>query len=192
MVPRTSTRSTCTNTSLNSSIGDVEGFWTALYSAINVANTTLYWATQVTGDTMVNVRVGEAKTLRAFYYYLLAETFGGVPLVLTRSTSANTAFIRASGTGRLHADHTGPQGRLRRPAPHYIGFPAGSPKAAPSTCWPRSTSPGHTRATAAERPTLPWPGPMPTPSSIPGPTPWSPPGRICSILRSPIFRPIRS
>jgi hypothetical protein len=84
------------NTSLNSSITDVEGFWTSLYYAINVANTTLYWATQVTGDTMVNVRVGEAKTLRAFYYYLLAETFGGVPLQLTRSTSSSNSFTRAS------------------------------------------------------------------------------------------------
>lgn len=83
-------------TSLNSSIGDVNGFWTQLYAAINVANSTLYWATQVKDldNATLNIRIGEAKALRAYYYYLLAETFGDVPLKLERTTEAVLAYDR--------------------------------------------------------------------------------------------------
>ncbi|MGI4020343.1 MAG: RagB/SusD family nutrient uptake outer membrane protein [Janthinobacterium lividum] len=84
------------NTSLNSSIGDVDSYWKQLYYSIGTANTTLYWASQVQGmdATTLNTRIGESKALRAYYYYLLAETFGDVPLVLTRSTSASIGFTR--------------------------------------------------------------------------------------------------
>ncbi|SEO06376.1 Starch-binding associating with outer membrane [Mucilaginibacter gossypiicola] len=85
------------NVSLNSSIADVDSFWKQLYYSIGTANTTLYWATKVQGmdATALNTRVGESKALRAYYYFLLAETFGDVPLVLTRSTSASVSFSRA-------------------------------------------------------------------------------------------------
>ena len=84
------------NSNLNSANGDVSGFFTQLYSAINVANTTLYWSTQVTGGNAANIaiRVGEAKMLRAYYYYLLVETFGDVPLVLTNTTTVTLTYAR--------------------------------------------------------------------------------------------------
>ncbi|MGI4804914.1 MAG: RagB/SusD family nutrient uptake outer membrane protein [Janthinobacterium lividum] len=84
------------NSSLNSATGDVDLYWKQLYYSIGVANTTLYWATQVQGETAntLNTRIAEAKTLRAYYYYLLAETFGDVPLVLTRSTEATLSYTR--------------------------------------------------------------------------------------------------
>jgi hypothetical protein len=84
------------NVSLNSSIADVDSFWKQLYYSIGTANTTLYWATQVQGmdASTLNTRIGESKALRAYYYYLLAETFGDVPLVLSRSTSASVSFSR--------------------------------------------------------------------------------------------------
>ncbi len=82
--------------SFNSSDGNVSGYWNQLYYAINIANTTLYWATQVQGEnpTTLNYRIGEAKTLRAYYYYLLAETFGAVPLVTTRTTAPTLTYTR--------------------------------------------------------------------------------------------------
>jgi hypothetical protein len=84
------------NNNLNSTNGDVDSYLRQLYYAINIANNTLYWATQVKdGSTAtINTRVAEAKALRAYYYYLLTETFGDVPLVLTRTTSINLVFTR--------------------------------------------------------------------------------------------------
>jgi len=84
------------NASLNSSVADVDTYWKQLYYSIGGVNTTLYWSDLVQGMdvTLLNTRIGEAKALRAYYYYLLAETFGDVPLVLTRSTSASTSFTR--------------------------------------------------------------------------------------------------
>lgn len=81
---------------LNSSVGDFDNFWGQLYSAINIANNTIYWATQVQAidAATLNLRIGEAKTLRAFYYYLLAETFGNVPLKLEHTTKPNLTFTR--------------------------------------------------------------------------------------------------
>jgi len=84
------------NASLNSFIGDVDNFWKQLYYSIGTTNTTLFWATKAQGmdATTLNVRIGESKALRAYYYYLLVETFGDVPLVLARSTTANVSFTR--------------------------------------------------------------------------------------------------
>jgi hypothetical protein len=81
---------------LNSTNGDVDGYLRQLYSAINIANNTLYWATQVKDGSAatVNTRVAEAKALRAYYYYLLTETFGDVPLVLDRTTVISLIFTR--------------------------------------------------------------------------------------------------
>ncbi len=84
------------NSSLTPSDGNFSGLWNQLYYAVNIANTTLYWATQVTGEdpTLLNVRIGEAKALRAYYYFLLAETFGDVPLKLTLTTDPTFVFTR--------------------------------------------------------------------------------------------------
>lgn len=86
------------NNNLNSSGGEFNGFWSQLYSAINIANTTLYWATQVKDveASLLTTRIGEAKTLRAYYYFLLVETFGDVPLQLERTTQPNRSFVRTA------------------------------------------------------------------------------------------------
>ncbi|MEO7768716.1 MAG: RagB/SusD family nutrient uptake outer membrane protein [Ferruginibacter sp.] len=85
------------NNNLNSFNGDVDSYFRQLYAAINIANNTLYWSTQVQGGNAaaIGVRVGEAKALRAWYYFLLAETFGDVPLVLNRTTTVTLAFNRS-------------------------------------------------------------------------------------------------
>lgn len=85
------------NNNLNSFNGDVDGFYKQLYNAINIANNTMYWATQVTDASAaatLPIRVAEAKALRAYYYFLLAETFGDVPLVLTRTTGVTLVYTR--------------------------------------------------------------------------------------------------
>ncbi|WP_029282915.1 RagB/SusD family nutrient uptake outer membrane protein [Pedobacter sp. R20-19] len=84
------------NVSLNSSLADVDNLWKQLYYTIGGNNTTLYWATQVQNmdAATLNARIGEAKAMRAYCYYLLAETFGDVPLVLTRTVDVSTSFSR--------------------------------------------------------------------------------------------------
>ncbi|MFC4210252.1 RagB/SusD family nutrient uptake outer membrane protein [Pedobacter lithocola] len=85
------------NINLNSFNGSAASLYTQMYSSINIANNTIYWATQVTDGSAatVNTRVAEAKALRAFYYYYLAETFGDVPIVLNRTTGVTLAYTRA-------------------------------------------------------------------------------------------------
>ena len=83
---------------LNSALADVDTYWKQLYYAIGLTNTTLVWSSQVSGldAATVKVRAGEAKALRAYSYYLLAETFGDVPLVLTPSTEPTFGYARTS------------------------------------------------------------------------------------------------
>lgn len=85
------------NINLNSQNGNSASLYAQMYSAINIANNTIYWATQLTDGNAatINIRVAEAKALRAFYYYYLAETFGDVPIVLTRTTEVTLAYTRA-------------------------------------------------------------------------------------------------
>jgi starch-binding outer membrane protein, SusD/RagB family len=85
------------NNSLNSALGDVDSYWIQLYYAIGIANTTLYWSDEVEGlDTAtLKIRIGEAKALRAYYYFLLAETFGDAPLVLIPATEPRSDYTRA-------------------------------------------------------------------------------------------------
>lgn len=84
------------NSNFNSFNGNAAGFYTQLYAAINIANNTIYWADQVTNGNAatLKIRVAEAKALRSFYYFYLAETFGDVPLVLTRTTGVTLAYTR--------------------------------------------------------------------------------------------------
>jgi len=84
------------NNNLNSFNGDVDNLFRQLYSAINIANNTIYWASQVTDGNPDNlaIRVAEAKALRAYDYFLLVETFGDIPLVLTRTIAPTLTYIR--------------------------------------------------------------------------------------------------
>ncbi len=84
------------NVSLNSSLADLDNYWKQLYFTIGGTNTTLYWSTQVQNmdAATLNARIGEAKALRAYCYYLLVETFGDVPLVLNRTVDVSTSFTR--------------------------------------------------------------------------------------------------
>ncbi|GGI24435.1 RagB/SusD family nutrient uptake outer membrane protein [Pedobacter mendelii] len=85
------------NINLNSQNGNSASLYAQMYSAINIANNTIYWATQLTDGNAatINIRVAEAKALRAFYYYYLAETFGDVPIVITRTTEVTLAYTRS-------------------------------------------------------------------------------------------------
>jgi hypothetical protein len=72
---------------LNSSEGNVSNLWNTLYIEIGRANTAISRATAVKGmdKDLLDVRVGEAKFLRAFCYFYLVQQWGDVPMPLSET-----------------------------------------------------------------------------------------------------------
>jgi hypothetical protein len=59
--------------------------WQSRYAGIYRANTALFYLDQLTIDeTLKNRLIGEAKFLRALFYFDLVRCFGGVPIVVSR------------------------------------------------------------------------------------------------------------
>jgi len=75
----------------------VADFYTGIYYAIQVCNTAITRADDVTGlsDTRKGQLLAEVRSLRAYYYYILVEQFGDIPIVADEITSAVTHFDRA-------------------------------------------------------------------------------------------------
>lgn len=75
-----------------------QSLWTATYQGINRANTVIDRVPAIPMDNDLKDRfVAEAKFMRAFYYFTLVRLFGGVPIVVTETTSLNDlASPRAS------------------------------------------------------------------------------------------------
>ncbi|MGS2764345.1 RagB/SusD family nutrient uptake outer membrane protein [Sinomicrobium sp. M5D2P9] len=76
----------------------VSGFYTNCYWAIQVCNTAISRADGVDGmsDSRKEQLLAEVRFLRAYYYYLLVEQFGDVPVVEEEITGVATHFDRAS------------------------------------------------------------------------------------------------
>lgn len=74
----------------------VENFYRNAYAAIQVCNTALYFNDKTAANTNLVVRKGEVQFLRAYYYFLLVQNFGGVALVTERFTEPVGQFQRNS------------------------------------------------------------------------------------------------
>ncbi len=78
---------------------DIAGFWKNYYVGINRANVLLANVNK-NPDININIRNqvrGEALFLRAYYYFMLVQNFGGVPLLLEPTASAeHTDVARAT------------------------------------------------------------------------------------------------
>ncbi len=72
---------------------NVRVFYRGHYQAIALANELVYWGQDHSERAG---RVAEARGLRAFYYLNLVQQFGGVPLVLERSSSPLVSVERSS------------------------------------------------------------------------------------------------
>lgn len=72
--------------------------WDELYRGINTCNSVIASAASVTGiaDAIKKVRVAEAKFLRAHYYYILHQQWGGVDLRLEPTEGPTKATKRAT------------------------------------------------------------------------------------------------
>ncbi|MEA5402762.1 RagB/SusD family nutrient uptake outer membrane protein [Arcicella sp. DC2W] len=68
----------------------ISGVWTNAYTAINFTNNLLDNIGRSTGltPTVKSHAIGEAKFLRGYYYFMLAQWFGDIPLHLKSSESA--------------------------------------------------------------------------------------------------------
>lgn len=74
----------------------VETLYQNCYKAIQSVNKTIYYSTITEENPNTPVLVGEAKFIRANAYFLLVQTYGGVPIVDDNITSAVLAFDRNS------------------------------------------------------------------------------------------------
>ncbi|MCD8572199.1 MAG: RagB/SusD family nutrient uptake outer membrane protein, partial [Bacteroides graminisolvens] len=82
--------------SYNSADKDVQEFYTECYKGIQLANSVIYYG-ESTEDSSVRLQyVDEARFLRAYYYYLLVQHFGGVALNTTMFESAVMNHARES------------------------------------------------------------------------------------------------
>lgn len=72
--------------------------WDELYRGINTCNAIIDRAATVVGltDAVKKLRVAEAKFLRAHYYYILHQQFGGVDLKLTETLEPTKSTKRAT------------------------------------------------------------------------------------------------
>ena len=74
----------------------VEQLYQTCYQAIQSVNKTIYYSTITEQNANIPVLVGEAKFIRANAYFLLVQTYGGVPIVDENITSAVLTFDRNS------------------------------------------------------------------------------------------------
>ncbi|OXA90479.1 RagB/SusD family nutrient uptake outer membrane protein [Flavobacterium hercynium] len=79
---------------LSSSSLGVDLLYRTCYTAIQQANKGVYFSTLTESSSTLETRVGELKFLRANAYFLLVQTYGGVPIVLDNFNSAVTSFDR--------------------------------------------------------------------------------------------------
>ncbi|MDD5184634.1 MAG: RagB/SusD family nutrient uptake outer membrane protein [Paludibacter sp.] len=67
--------------------------WTMLYRTIQGCNIVIHYAPLISDPTFTEVRrneiIAEAKTIRALSYYNIAKLWGGAPVILTVTNSAN-------------------------------------------------------------------------------------------------------
>jgi len=76
------------------SAANVDDLYTSCYQQIQSVNNTVYYSTVTEQTPNLNTLVGEAKYLRANAYFLLVQTYGGVPIVLNNITEPVLSFKR--------------------------------------------------------------------------------------------------
>lgn len=74
----------------------VEVFYRNTYNAIQVCNTALYFNDKTATTPNLAARKGEMQFLRAYYYFLLVQNFGGVSIVTDYFTKPEAQFARNS------------------------------------------------------------------------------------------------
>ncbi|MFB9076017.1 RagB/SusD family nutrient uptake outer membrane protein [Flavobacterium procerum] len=73
---------------------NVADLYTPCYQLIQSVNKTIYYSTVTEQTANLNTLVGEARFLRAQAYFLLVQTYGGVPVVNEHITTPVLSFTR--------------------------------------------------------------------------------------------------
>lgn len=89
---------------LNSSFGMFHDMWTAYYQGINTTNTAIKLISEFTngqGGALSTPegrerRIGELKFLRGYFYFMLVQQFGSIPLTLEATEGVRLEFPKAS------------------------------------------------------------------------------------------------
>ena len=80
---------------LNGDVDYIRDTWFDFYKGINTANTVIAAApTANLADALKATRVGEAKFLRALYYFTLVRTYGDIPIYTEPNTGVTTETNR--------------------------------------------------------------------------------------------------
>lgn len=85
---------------MNSSNGSLAALWNLLYRQISRSNTAISRQDRVEGmdEQIKNIRVAEAKFLRAFAYFYLVQQWGDVPMPLEEVTTPSREVVRVSSS----------------------------------------------------------------------------------------------
>jgi hypothetical protein len=80
---------------LSSDNSGVNEVFTKLYAGIQRCNTAINKANNIPGltDAVKNKRLAEVRFIRAYFYYLLVENFGGIPIVKDEFNTPVTHFV---------------------------------------------------------------------------------------------------
>jgi hypothetical protein len=73
---------------------NVEAFYRNAYRGIQICNTAIYFNDKTAANTNLPVRKGEMQFIRAYYYFLLVQTFGGVAITTDRNIAPTLQFKR--------------------------------------------------------------------------------------------------
>lgn len=85
------------NSDLNGQNGQINFYWTRLYSALNSTNAAVGRIPNAqTTESVKTLRLAEVRFLRAFYLWHIVETWGGVHLPLEEVTVVQTTATRSS------------------------------------------------------------------------------------------------
>lgn len=81
-----------------------QSVWSTGFRAINRANAVLERVPGISMDAALQARLlAEAKFMRGFYYFTLVRLFGGVPLMLTETTSLNNLQASRASADEIYA-----------------------------------------------------------------------------------------
>src|SRR5688500_2931436 len=72
-----------------SALDDMNGAWNDLFSGVARANLMISVLEQQNGGAQADSVIAEVRVLRAWYYFMLQDFFGGVPLVTTTELAQN-------------------------------------------------------------------------------------------------------
>ena len=77
--------------------GNLEAMWGLLYEGITRCNIVLFKVPAINMDAAIKSRIlGEAKFLRAWYYFTLVNIFGDVPIILEPKNAADLQITQSS------------------------------------------------------------------------------------------------